>query len=203
VVLVADLDWISDIFFELRSEGLRDMEFDNVSMMLNAVDLLAGDESLLALRARRPQHRTLTLLDRARLREQEEALAAAERARGTAEAEIAKARARVDDRVLEIQNRTDLDENTRRIMVSSVRAAEERRVAVQVAAIEATQQSEVMEARVQAQRDIERIQMNIRLAAVLLPPIPALVLAGVVFVYRRVHENAGVARSRLASGAAQ
>jgi len=198
VVVMADLDWVSDIFFELRAEGLRDMEFDNVSMMLNAVDLLAGDESLLALRARRPQHRTLTLLDRARLREQDEALAAAERARGTAEAEIAKARARVDDRVLEIQNRTDLDENTRRIMVSSVRAAEERRVAVQVAAIQATQQSEVMEARVQAQRDIERIQMNIRLAAVLLPPIPALVLAGVVFVYRRVHENAGVSKARLA-----
>ncbi len=58
VVLVADIDVLSEAFFRLRELG--DMpqagvffDFDNVSFVLNALDSLAGDDRFLDLRKRR------------------------------------------------------------------------------------------------------------------------------------------------------
>lgn len=197
VVLIPDLDFISQVFFEMRAEGVRDLEFDNVTFLLNAVDALAGDSSLLDIRNRRREHRTLTKLDRSRIREEEQATAALDQATKSANEEIEKAKERLTAKVEEIQKRTDLDENTRITMVEQVRITEQRRVDVQAVAIEEVKQRKIEDARAEAARDIEKIQMNIRMAAVLLPPIPALLLACGVFVSRRVGENAGVDRQRL------
>jgi len=200
VVFVADLDMISPMFFSLREEGFRDMEFDNVTFVLNAVDVLAGDASLLELRKRRPMHRTLTRLDETRIREQQESLAAVEAANARAEEELAKARDRMQARITEIEQRSDLDETTRRIMIQSVRNTEQQRFDAQTAAIEDAKQSEINEAGARARRDIESVQMRIRLAAVILPPIPAFLLGCAVFANRRAKEKLGVAKERLEAG---
>src|SRR5690606_5106657 len=66
VILVSDLDMISDIFFDLRrrpTEAMDFLNFDNIAFVLNCVDTLAGDESFVALRKRRPQHRTLLAVE--------------------------------------------------------------------------------------------------------------------------------------------
>src|SRR4029079_40358 len=60
VVFVADLDFVSNAFFNLRRLGERELDFENVGFLVNCVDYLAGDESLIALRQKRPQRRTLT-----------------------------------------------------------------------------------------------------------------------------------------------
>lgn len=197
VVLVPDLDFVSQVFFQLRNEGVKDLEFDNVTFILNAVDELVGDSSLLEIRNRRREHRTLTKLDASRLREEEQARAASDQATAAAQDELEKAKARLTSKVEEIQKREDLDENTRLTMVQQVRMTEQRRVDVQAVAIEDAKQQKIEDARADASRDIEKIQLNIRTAAVLLPPIPALVLACGVFVSRRRGENLGVDRQRL------
>ncbi len=196
-VFVADLDCISDMFFSLRAQGMRDLEFDNVTFVLNAVDSLAGDESLLELRKRRPVHRTLERLDAARAREQQEQLAAINAATDKADAELERAKASLQAKVEEINTRTDLDESTKQIMAQSVREAEQRRLDVQTVAINDARQAEIEEARMRAKERIDRTQMNIRAAAVALPPVPALLLAGFVFAKRRRDETAGVVRERL------
>lgn len=197
VVLIPDIDVISDAIFEMRAEGMMDLELDNVTLILNAVDSLAGDESLLSLRNRRREHRTLVRLDESRAHEQEQALQAADAARTRAEDELAKARTRLEEKVKEIEERKDLDDTTRRIMMQSVRSTEQRRLDVQAATIEDARQTQVNDSRAEAIRDIEKIQTRIRLAAVLLPPIPALLLAGGVFAARRRAENLGVSKGRL------
>ena len=62
-IAIADLDLISEQFFELRRQKVENLELDNVTFVLNCVDVLAGDESFVALRKRRLKHRTLRLLE--------------------------------------------------------------------------------------------------------------------------------------------
>jgi ABC-2 type transport system permease protein len=59
VVYVADIDLISDWFFYERNRGESGLLLDNVTFVLNAVDVLADDTSYIDLRKRRPSHRTL------------------------------------------------------------------------------------------------------------------------------------------------
>lgn len=197
VLFVSDLDCVSDMFFNIRAQGMADLSFDNVTFVLNAVDSMAGDSSLLDLRKRRPLHRTLERLDQARVAEQREQLTAVEAANVKADSELEKAKASLQARVEEINTRTDLDDTTKRIMMESVREAEQRRLDVQTAAINDNKSTEILDARMRAKERIDRTQLNIRLAAVALPPIPALLLAGVVFANRRRAETAGVSRDRL------
>ena len=62
VILVADSDVLADPFFNIRSRG-PDSDFpldvDNVTLTLNLIDSLSGENSLLEIRNRRRLHRTL------------------------------------------------------------------------------------------------------------------------------------------------
>ena len=62
VILVADSDVLADPFFNIRSRG-PDSDFpldvDNVTLCLNLIDSLSGEDSLLEIRNRRRLHRTL------------------------------------------------------------------------------------------------------------------------------------------------
>ncbi len=197
VVFFADLDFVSEVFFNLREEGAQDFEFDNVTMILNAVDVLTGDESLVELRKRRRAQRTLERLEERRLQEQREAISAIDAANREADDELAKARARMNERVEEIRSRTDLDETTKQIQIQGVQQAEQRLLDVRTSGINDKKERMVQEASAQARGDVERIQLGIRVAAVALPPIPAFLLGCVVFVRRRAQEREGVSSGRL------
>ena len=63
VIAIADLDLIGEQFFEMRRRKIEDLEFDNVPFVLNCVDVLAGDESFVGLRRKRPLHRRLDVIE--------------------------------------------------------------------------------------------------------------------------------------------
>ena len=69
VVLVADIDMLSDAFFQLREMGESqeneiNFQFDNVTFILNVLDKLAGDERFIEIRKHRPHHHTLTRIEK-------------------------------------------------------------------------------------------------------------------------------------------
>lgn len=197
VILLPDLDLISPEFFRLREAGFQDFTFDNVTFFLNAVDTLVGDESLVELRKRRPVHRTLERLDAARRTLEMEKDAAVDRANNEANRQLELAREALRRKVAEIEERRDLDDTTRQIMIESVRSAEQRRLDVQSAAINDKKEAAITEARTRAREQIEAVQTRIRVAAVALPPVPALALGAIVFIRRRAREREGVIRERL------
>lgn len=197
VLVAADLDMISPEFFKLRESGMEGFEFDNVTFVLNAIDVLAGEESLVELRKHRPAHRTLARLDEARRIEQLDTDKAVDEATGRAAAALAKAGEALRNKVAEIEKREDLDESGKQIMIESVRSAEQKRLDVQTESINSRKEEEIAEAKLRAERNIDRVQMQIRTAAVLLPPVPAFLLGCGVFAARRRAETTGVARERL------
>lgn len=195
VLLIADLDMISEEFFSIRERGLAGMEFDNVTFVLNAVDQLAGEQSLLELRKKRRVFRTLERVELRRREEQLVTQAAVDTANRDAESRLADARQRFDAKLKEIEDRQDLDATTKQIMAESVRQAEQRRLDISTAAVEDQKRQRIQDAQLATQESIDRIQTSIRVAALALPPVPALLVGLAVMARRRQVESATVRKA--------
>jgi ABC-2 type transport system permease protein len=196
-VVVADADVMGEEFFELRKRGVETLNLDNVTFVLNAIDELAGEGSFIALRKRRPRHRTLEAVE-ARTRVYE-----AQRdkewqtAQATADRRLKEAQARLDASVATIQARTDLDDQAKQIMITNVQNAENRRLQVARANIEDERQRQMEMARGAMESSVRGIQSTIKLLAVTLPPIPAFVLFLVMSVRRLARERSRISTDRL------
>lgn len=198
-IVVADVDLMGEQFFELRRRGLEQLQFDNVTFLLNAVDDLAGDPAFIALRKRRPRHRTLEAVE-ARTRTYEaQRLRETQAAEEIAEQRLREAQARLDRAVREIEQRTDLDEQTRRIMIANVQSVENRRLQVARANIEEEKQRQIENSRAEMENAIRRIQNTIKLLAVVLPPVPAFLLFVLISVRKLRRERLGIPTDRLAA----
>ena len=201
-IVVADVDLMGEQFFELRRRGLEQLQFDNVTFLLNAVDDLAGDPSFIALRKRRPKHRTLEAVEaRTRIYEAQR-LRQVQAAEALAEERLKEAQARLDRAVREIEQRTDLDEQTRRIMIANVQSVENRRLQVARANIEDEKQRQIENSRAEMENAVRRIQNTIKLLAVALPPAPALLLFVAVSIRKLRREKLGIPTDRLATARA-
>jgi ABC-2 type transport system permease protein len=196
-VIAADVDLMGEQFFELRRRGIENLNFDNVTFLLNAVDQLAGDRSFIALRKRRPRHRTLEAVE-ARTRAYEtQRLEEMRVAEATADTRLKEAQARLDKAVKEIEERRDLDDQAKQVMIANVQAVENRRFQVSRTTIEDEKQRQIEVSRADMENSIRGIQSTIKLMAVLLPPIPAVLLFLIVSVKRLARERIGVPVDRL------
>jgi ABC-2 type transport system permease protein len=196
-IVIADVDLMGEQFFELRRRGIENLNFDNVTFLLNAVDQLAGDTSFIALRKRRPRHRTLEAVEARTRTYDAQRLKDTQAAETMADQRLKEAQARLDRAVREVEQRSDLDDQTRQIMISNLQSVENRRLSVARTSIEDEKQRQIEAARAEMENSIRGIQNTIKLMAVLLPPIPALVLF-VLMSLRRLHrERIGVPVDRL------
>ena len=196
-VVVADADMMGEQFFELRRRGVETLNFDNVTFLLNAVDELAGDRSFIALRKRRPKHRTLEAVEaRTRIYEDKQA-EETRQAQANAERQLQQAQARLDAAVRQVQQRPDLDEQARQIAIANLQTAENRRLQVARTNIEDERQRQIEAARANMESSIRGIQSTIKLMAVTLPPIPAFVLFVIVSLSKMRRERASISPDRL------
>jgi ABC-2 type transport system permease protein len=196
-IVVADADLLGEEFFEIRRRGLEGLNFDNVTFALNAIDSLAGDQSFIALRKRRPRHRTLEAVEVRTRQYEEKRRTESEQAAAQAELRLKEAQARLDASVRAIEARPDLDEQTRQIMISNVQQVESRRLTVARSNIEDERQRALENARIQMESSVRGIQNTIKLLAVSLPPVPALVLAIFFSLRRLARERLRIAPGRL------
>lgn len=195
-IVIADLDFISQQFFELRRRGFENLNFDNVTFFLNCMDLLLGDQSFIELRKRRVRHRTLTMVEsrmqefiQRRSQDEQEAEIEAQNALSTAQR-------RLNERVAEVRQRTDLDEQTKQIMAQNLQEVENKRFEAIKANIETKKEEKIQRSKETTEAQIRRIQNNIKTFAVTAPPIPVLIIGIWIFMKRRKREKEGAAAAR-------
>jgi ABC-2 type transport system permease protein len=198
VVAVADLDMIAEQFFELRRQKIANLDFDNVTFVLNCVDVLSGDDSFVPLRKKRPKHRTLVTLEAQTKSFVEELQNQTKAAEDAAKQKLDDAQKKFDKQVDQIKSRTDLDERTKDIMLTNLQDVAQRRLDVEKAKIEDEKLNKIRESKADSEQKIRAIENRVRYMAAAVPPLPPLFLAVIIFVTRLRRENLGANPKRLA-----
>ena len=202
VILVADLDVLADPFYNIRSQGPDSsfpLDVDNVTFSLNLIDQLAGENSLLDIRNRRRQHRTLVEFEKN-----------VEKAREVASKTITEAEESIQEVLREEQRK--LNEALANVQKNNQGSMTQGQF-MQVLQTEAAKLQKNMERRQRelrkeantkiksAERDRDALIKDkeelVQFLSVVLPPIPLLLVALVVFILKKTLEIQGAAASRV------
>ncbi|NLF07861.1 MAG: ABC transporter permease [Pirellulaceae bacterium] len=202
VVVVADMDLFSQPIFQLREQG--DMpeidvyfRFDNVPFVLNILDELAGEERFIAIRNRRPSHRTLVRIDQQTQKSRKEVAEARTKFSEDYKQMKQDEEVAMETKLAELQQRKNIDAQQLLIELGMMKQNLERIKEAKLNRAEREMNRKIRESEISLNQEVKRVQDRYKLWAVLLPPIPPLVVALIVFLIRRVREREGVARSRL------
>ena len=193
VIVVADLDFISEQFFQIREQAPGGLNFDNITFFLNAMDTLLEEDAFIDLRSRRARHRTLERVEAQTADFIEQRTAEEQQAEADAEEALTEAQQRLNDRVAGLQARTDIDAQTRQIMVRNLEEVENRRLEVLSANITTEKDTRIQASRENMESQIRQIQTSIKTFAILLPPVPVLALGIAIFIRRQRREREGAA----------
>ena len=203
VILVADSDVLADPFFNIRSRG-PDSDFpldvDNVTLCLNLIDKLSGENSLLEIRNRRRLHRTL-----------EEFEKSIEAAREVATRTINEAEQSIQ-KVLDDENRklneamAKVNKNEKKMMpgqlmqvVQTEIAKLQKNLARKERELRKESSKKIKEAERNRDREIKEKQENMQKLSVFFPPLPLLLIALFVFYRKRKAEIQGANSTRVRS----
>ena len=179
-----------------------DFKFQNIPFALNILDSLADDKRFIELRKRTRTHRTLTKVEEATEEQRREALDDQAKFVADARQQIDAANEDFRKKIADFENRKDLDPRALRVKLEQEKSYLAQTRDVQIARFEKDRNSKVKQSERELAAKIRGVQDRYKLLAVLLPPIPPILLAFFVFFHRRKAEQEGVDTRRLRFGRA-
>ena len=208
-IVVTDIDLLDGRIFGLRDrpDEFFALDFDNVTFVLNILDELADDDRFIEIRKRKPVHRTLERIEETVRDAREQAdgerqkfIAEFEQAEQEANAAMREDVSRFEEKVRDMENSGNADSQelvaAMQQLASQQRLAQ-RRLETKIEGMRRKRDAEVEAVERRLGAAIRREQDRQKWLAVLLPPIPPLVVAFFVFFRRRAREREGVSKSRL------
>lgn len=198
-VVVSDIDWIIPAFFYIRESGDRMFipATQNVTFILNIIDALAGDERFLEIRKRAPEHRTLIKIDEATENYRMNAMADQSKFIEEIETKIREAQSRFDEKIAKIEDNPDLSRREKEMRLEIVRRREQQKLEAEMQSFENERSRKLKQVKYNLDQEIRSVQDQYKMFALLVPPIPPLLVAFYVFFRRREAEREGVAQERL------
>ncbi len=202
VVLVADIDMLAQDFFRLREQGEMPeagihFDFDNVTFILNALDMLADDQRFVEIRKRRAKHRTLTWIDEKTETAREETTETRERLIKQFDEEKQKEQDVLNKKIDSLKKRKNIDPQQLLIEVATAQQVGQRRLETKVEQLSHERDRAMNKIDTKLALETDRVRNAAKGWAVFLPPIPLLLVALIVFFTRRSRERLGVSRARL------
>jgi ABC-2 type transport system permease protein len=200
---------LSAVFFGLRTRGddMFGFDFDNVTFVLNVLDTLAGDDQFVEIRKRKPKHRTLERIEEAVASARAEAeaernkfVSIAEQAEQEASAAMQAKIGEFEKKINDLRNAENADPQAAMRAVqqlASQQRLEQRKLDTKIEQLRLKRDRDVGVVERGLEATVRREQDRQKWLAVLLPPIPPLVVGFFVYFRRRAREREGVAKSRL------
>ena len=197
-VVVSDIDWIIPQFFAIRQRGGEEAipATQNVTFILNIIDELAGDERFIELRKRTRKHRTLTKIDETTATYKQESSKEEEKMDQEFREKISEAEQRFQETVEAVENAKNLSDLERRQRIGTVRERESERLEAEIKVLNAEKERRLKQIRYKKDQDIRSVQDRYKRYAILVPPIPPLLVALYVFFRRRETERESIAEIR-------
>ena len=212
VVYVSDIDILSSAFLALRARPDEEVEFkfDNVTFVLNILDILASDDRFVNIRKRQTRHSTLKAIE-----------ILTKKSRGDADLNFQDfdqnfqqkekeanegMKNLLVDLEKEVQNiekgkqegtRSSKELEAAQIRLAIRRQTLERQVETEIEKLKNDRDLRRKEIERELELEKRRVENRFKLWAAVLPPVPPLLIGFIVFVYRRLREREGVSRYRL------
>ena len=213
VIYVADLDFISDYIVQLREYPVRngiEYRFQNIQFVLNAIDALTGEEKYFQLRNRRINHSTLKVVEEAYEKSMQKKHEINQARQIEYDTEMAGINNEMNARIKPIQEKIDsieraknagqrFDQLTLDALVAqkaTVEREQQEKFRTRIESAENDRRENERRSDLDAELEIQEIQRKFKLAAVVVPPIPPLLVGLIVFTRRRLREREGVSKAR-------
>jgi ABC-2 type transport system permease protein len=201
VVLVSDIDCLSSLLFEMRERGSQEDEvqwqFQNVAFALNVVDALSGDKRFMEIRKRQPKHRILEAIELKTEEAREDAGKNREKFVADFDQARSDAQRKFEEQLDKVRKREDLSDVEKLQKVRELQQHGQRQLDVSLSELEKKRDDELKQIQRDLELDVRQVQDSYKLWAVLVPPIPPLLIAFFVYFHRRSQEREGVSKSRL------
>ncbi len=194
VVFVADLDFVSDLFF--RQQEALGQKLDNLSFLYNALDVLSGSDQFVPLRNRRATPRTLTRLETIFDGFRAKKAKADQLREEQLQAELEKEQKLLDADTAKIQTDQSMGLGEKLQQTFQRASDSQRRFELTEARLLREKAIEDAKSKNEMQENISKQESITRWLSVLMAPLPALLLGTLVLWYRQTGEQRDIADDR-------
>ena len=194
VVVIADLDFVSGVYHE--QETALGQKLDNLSLLENAIEILAGNEDFVALRNRRATPRTLEVLEKVI----EQYRKAGAREQEIAEKEMRDELENEQKKLNDANEKIQSDENMgffEKLQRTSQEASDaQRRFDLKKNRMDRELKRKIEELDTNEKQQITGLESKARYLSILCAPLPALLLGIFVLWFRKLNEEKDISAQR-------
>ena len=213
VVYVSDVDLLSDYFVDMRNAPIRNkVEYisQNMSFILNLLDSLAGEDTFLDIRNRRVSHVSLAKIDEKYQEAQAEVFKEENEIQNDYTTELSSIQQNLSSKLKPLQEQIQKMEAKKKdnkpydvaklaakkaLLDTEVRE-QRQRLQTRTQELNIEREEEKRRINLDAELKIQKIQQFFKLCAVVVPPIPPLIVGIIVFFRRRLREREGISKAR-------